>query len=247
MQKNHAESIWSACSSNIWIQTDGWSRQAQAHEICKSVLFAQLQILFSNFIWHGVIWTIHSGVFSLVFSQTRLCRKQTKYITVLSTWTRNIASISAQPATIKGAAKTFLLSFRVIICVAHLWTQSSLDTGECNGSRTHFISITIRSIHQINIVRPEIKHHLGTCHFNQAFKFGRLEGNFNSILSEFHSILSDWFGPPQLHVFSWISHILIQLVQMTKQSLVGAVKSYHWWLGKDMLSKNFHATGHGVR
>ena len=43
MQKNHAESIWSACGSNIWMQTDGWSRQAQAHEICKSVLFAQPQ------------------------------------------------------------------------------------------------------------------------------------------------------------------------------------------------------------
>ena len=215
MQKNHAETIWSACSSNIWMQTDGWSRQAQAHEICKSVLFAQLQISFSNFIWHGVIWTIHSGAVSLVFSRTRLCRKQTKYITVLSTWTRNIASISAQPATIKGAAKTFLLSFKVIICVARLWTQSSLDTGECNGSRTHFNSIEIQVYqwgNQIKIVRPEIKHHLGTCHFNQAFKFGRLEGNFNLILSEFHSILSDWLGPLQLHVLSWISHILIQLV-----------------------------------
>ena len=67
MQRNHVESTWSACSSNIWMQTDGWSRQAQAHEICKSVLFAQLQILFSNFIWHGVIWTIHSGAVSLVY------------------------------------------------------------------------------------------------------------------------------------------------------------------------------------
>ena len=143
------------------------------------------------------------------------CRKQTKYITVLLTWTRNIASISAQPATIKGAAKTFLLSFKVIICVAHLWTQSSLDTGECNGSRTHFNSIEIQVYqwgNQIKIVRPEIKHHLGTCHFNQAFKFGRLEGNFNLILSEFNSILSDWLSPLQIHVLSWISHILIQLV-----------------------------------
>ena len=202
MQKNHAESIWSACSSNIWMQTDGWSCQAQAHEICKSVLFAQLKISFSNFIWHGVIWTIHLGAVSCFISMGR-CRKQTKYITVLSTWTRNIASIPAQPATIKGAAKTFLLSFKVIICVARLWTQSSLDTGECNGSRTHFNSIEIQVYrwgNQIKIVRPEIKHHLGTCHFHQAFKFGRLEGNFNLILS-------DWLGPPQLHVFSWIPHI----------------------------------------
>ena len=116
------------------------------------------------------------------------CRKQTKYITVLSTWTRNIASISAQPAAIKGAAKTFLLSFKVVICVAHLRTQSSLDTGECNGSRTHFNSIEIQVYrwgNQIKIVRPEIKHHLGACHFNQALKFGRLKGNFNLILSEF--------------------------------------------------------------
>ena len=158
------------------------------------MFFAQLQISFSNVIWHGVIWTIHSGVFSLVFTRTRLCRKQTKYITVLSTWTRNIASISAQPATIKGAAKTFLLSFKVIICVARLWTQSSLDTGECNGSRTHFISIVIRCSNQTEIVRPEIKHHLGTCHFHQAFKFGRLEGNFNLILS-------DWLSPSQLHFY----------------------------------------------
>ena len=152
------------------MQTDGWSRQAQAHEICKSVLFAQLQISFSNFVWHGVIWTIHSGVFSLVFSRIRLCRKQIKYITVLSTWTRNIASISAQPTTIKGAAKTFLLSFKVVICVARLWTQSSLDTGECNGSRTHFISITIRCSNQTEIVRPEIKHHLGTCLCQSSFQ-----------------------------------------------------------------------------
>ena len=45
---------------------------------------------------------------------------------------------------------------------------------------------------------------------------------------------------------SWVPHILIQLVYTTKQSLVGAVKSCHWWLGKDMLSNNFHATGRGV-
>ena len=51
------------------------------------------------------------------------------------------------------------------------------------------------------IVSPEIKHHLGTCHFNQAFKFGRLEGNFNLILSEYYSILSDWLGPSQLHFY----------------------------------------------
>ena len=39
-----------------------------------------------------------------------------------------------------------------------------------------------------------------------------LKGNFNLILSEYYSILSDWLGPSQLHVFSWIPHILIQLV-----------------------------------
>ena len=203
MQKNHAESIWSACSSNIWMQTDGWSRQAQAHEICKSVLFAQLQISFSNFSGTGSSEQFIRAL-SLSFILMGRCRKQTKYITVLSTWTRNIASISAQPATIKGAAKTFLLSFKVVICVARLWTQSSLDTGECNGSRTHFNSIEIQVYqwgNQIKIVRPEIKHHLGTCHFNQAFKFGRLEGNFNLILSEYYSILSDWLGPSQLHFY----------------------------------------------
>ena len=173
------------------------------------------------------------------------CRKQTKYITVLSTWTRNVASISAQPATIKGAAKTFLLSFKVVICVAHLWTQSSLDTGECNGSRTHFISITIRCIHRIKIVRPEIKHHLGTCLCQSSFQIWAPERQLqlDSFWSQSESFWLAW--SLTVTFSSWVPHILIQLVYTTKQSLVGAVKSCHWWLGTDMLSNNFHATGRG--
>ena len=81
--------------------------------------------------------------------------------------------------------------------------------------------------------------------FNQAFRFGRLKVNFNLILFllQFDSFWLAWslavtcFNLDSTH-FNWIS---------VDDKAEPRLSNYtcHWWLGKVMLSNNFHATGRG--
>ena len=169
---DHAESISQPDVATLGRKMDGWSRQAQAQEICKSVLFAQLHSLFIDFICHGSSEQVHSDTVSCILSDKIPSRINKVYHHTFDL-TRNVASTSAWPAAISGAANTFILSFRIISCVAHLKKQRALDTSEHIRSRTHFIPIATSGMddwHR-NSWDLKSKHHRGTWLPNQTLDF----------------------------------------------------------------------------
>ena len=151
---------------------------------------------------HGSTEQIHSDTVSCIPLDKIPSRTNRVYHRTLDL-TRNVASISAWPAAIEGAANTFLLSFRIISCAAHLKSKRSRHRW------AHLFENTFHSNHDARygwltskFVRPEIQ----TSSRDMASKS------------------SSWFiskpGSPQLLNSLGILHVSIQLVQTTKQGLV---------------------------
>ena len=154
---DHAESIGQPDVATLGRKMDGWSRQAQAQKICKSVLFAQLHSLFNDFICHGSSEQVHSDTVSCILSDKIPSRTNTVCHHTFDL-TRNVASISARPAAIEGAANTFLLSFRIISCVAHLKTKRSRHRWAHSFENTFHSNYDVRyGWLTSKFVRPEIQ------------------------------------------------------------------------------------------